>query len=117
MHYIRYAFLLILGLMLLVVAIANRGLVTLRVLPESMAGFLGWSWSLTMPLFLVMFAGLIFGLIVGFVLEWMREHKYRSDASHQRREKERLQREMRQPPRPGAGDDVLALLGDGSAPR
>ncbi len=118
MRYLRYAFLLIVAICLIVVAIANRGPVTLRVLPESMAGFLGWSWSVTLPLFLVVFAGLLLGLVIGFVWEWLREHKFRAEARSQRRQKESLQQEVRavKAERRGRGDDVLALLEDGSAP-
>jgi uncharacterized integral membrane protein len=112
MRYIRYAFLLALAIVLIVVAVANRGEVTLQLLPVEMAGFLGWSWSVTLPLFIVIFGAILAGVLIGFVWEWLREHKFRADAVRQRREKEQLQREMStmKGPSPRKGDDVLALL-------
>lgn len=46
MRYIRYAFLAALGVVLITVALANRGDVTLNILPGELSGFLGWSWSI-----------------------------------------------------------------------
>ena len=112
MRYIRYAFLLALAFCLVVVALANRAAVTLQLLPVEMAGFMGWSWAITLPLFIVIFAAIVAGVLIGFVWEWLREHKFRAEAVRQRREKEQLQREMSQMkgPSPRQGDDVLALL-------
>ncbi len=112
-RYLRYAFLALLALVLITLAMANRGGVTLRLLPPDMAGFLGYSWELTLPLFLVIFAGILAGVLIGFVWEWFREHKHRAEARRARAEKEELQREvgrLRVPQSPGQGDDVLALL-------
>jgi len=119
MRYIRYFFLLALAVVLIVVAVANRAEVTLQLLPVEMAGFLGWSWSIALPLFLVIFGGVLAGVLIGFVWEWLREHKFRADAVRQRREKEQLQREMSQMkgPSPRKGDDVLALLDNSGTAR
>nr|WP_093417746.1 lipopolysaccharide assembly protein LapA domain-containing protein [Tranquillimonas alkanivorans] len=119
MRYLRYAFLALLAICLITVALANRAPVTLRVLPADMAGFLGWSWELTLPLFLVIFLGILAGLLIGFVWEWFREHKHRAQARRERREKEKLAQEVTRlkTPAPGRQDDVLALLEDGSTPR
>jgi uncharacterized integral membrane protein len=118
MRYVRYAVLAVLAVAIIVIALANRGFVTLRLLPPSMSGFLGWSWSITLPLFLVILSAVVAGLIVGFVWEWLRESRIRSDARHQRREKERLAREVREVRAERRDDDdVLALLEDRSAPR
>ena len=74
--------------------------------------------QITLPLFIVILAGLVIGLLIGFVWEWLREHKHRAEATRQRREKERLKQEVSRDRtrRAGQGDDVLALLEDGSAP-
>ncbi len=120
MRYIKYAFLGLLAVCLVIVALANRDPVTLRLLPGELSGFLGYSWQLSLPLFLVVLLGLAIGLFIGFVIEWAREHRYRAEARRERREKERLAREvgrLRQPGAGGRGDDVLALLEDGSVPR
>ena len=120
MRLIWYIFLAILAIVLVTVALANAELVTLRLLPAGMEGWLGLSWSITLPLFLVVLLGVALGLLIGFVWEWGREHRYRAEMRRQRRERERLEREvsqMRAPGRGRPGDDVLALLEDGSVSR
>lgn len=113
MRYIRYAFLAILGVGLITVALANRGSVTLNLLPQELSGFLGWSWSLTLPLFVVIFAGLLAGILIGFVWEWLREHKIRAEGTRHRKERDQLVREvktLRGGSKSRTGDDVLALI-------
>lgn len=119
MQYVKYVFLAVLAVLLILVALANSSLVTLRVLPETMAGFLGWSWQVTLPMFVVILGAIIVGLLIGFVWEYLREHKHRAAARQERREKEELRRENAKlrSDRHGGGDDVLALLEDGSVPR
>lgn len=121
MSLVKYVFLAVLAVLLIVVALANAGTVTLRVLPEAMAGFLGWSWQVTLPMFVVILGAIVVGLLIGFVWEWLREHKHRSAARSERREKEALKRENEKlrTERRGSqkNDDVLALLEDGSVPR
>lgn len=120
MQLVKYIFLAVLAVVLIVVAMANSAAVTLRVLPEAMAGFLGWSWQVTLPMFVVILGAIIVGLLIGFVWEYLREHKHRAAARHERRERETLQREnerLRSDRRSGKkNDDVLALLEDGSVP-
>ncbi|MBJ3762691.1 LapA family protein [Maribius pontilimi] len=121
MSLVKYVFLAVLAVLLIVVALANSMAVTLRVLPETMAGFLGWSWQITLPMFVVILGAVILGLLIGFLWEWLREHKHRVAARNERREREALQRENEQlkTDRRGASrnDDILALLEDGSVPR
>ena len=119
MRYIRYAFWGLLGLILLIVATANRGPVTVNILPEELAGFIGWNYALSLPLFLVIFAGIVAGLLIGFVWEWLREHKHRAAAAEHRRARVKLEREVGRlkEPEPGSGDDVLALLENPSTSR
>lgn len=119
MRYLRYAFLALLAICLLILALANRDLVTLNLLPSELAEFAGWSPSVTLPLFLVIFGGIVAGVVIGFVWEWFREHKYRSEAVSQRRERERLEREVDRlkPASEKQNDDVLALLESRSAAR
>ena len=118
MRYIWYLFLAILAIVLVTVALANAELVTLRLLPATMAGFLGFSWEVNLPLFLVVFLGIAAGLLIGFLWEWWREHRYRVEMRAEKRQRQRLEREMAQMRTSGSkGDDVLALLEDGSVPR
>ncbi|WP_282181588.1 LapA family protein [Aliiroseovarius marinus] len=112
MRYIRYAFLAALGVVLITVALANRGSVTLNILPGELSGFLGWSWSITLPLFVIIFGCVVAGILLGFVWEWLREHKLRAEGARHRRERDQLAREVKtlREPKARTGDDVLALL-------
>ncbi len=109
---LRYAFLAALALLLLVVALANRAPVVVRLLPENVAAYLGGAWAIELPMFLVIFGGIVAGLLIGFVWEWTRERKHRVVASTKTREAARLERELAAM-RDAKGepqDDVLALL-------
>lgn len=111
-RYLRYLLLAALAIVLLTVAIANRGPVTLNALPPDMAAFASFNYSLSVPLYLVIFAGIVAGLMIGFVWEWFREHKHRATASTRAREITRLERELEAVRRshPEQKDEVLALL-------
>ncbi|MBV1902245.1 MAG: LapA family protein [Marinosulfonomonas sp.] len=112
MRYLRYLFLAILAVCLTSVALANTSPVTVRLLTDDLAVFLGFKNAVTLPLFIVIFGGIITGILVGFIWEWFREHKHRAEAANQRREKERLEKEMSRIKgnTDNAKDDVLALL-------
>lgn len=119
LRYLRYGFLALLGLCLLTVALANRAPVTLQLLPEDVGGFVGLGWSIELPLFLVIFAGIVAGLFIGFVWEWFREAKHRSEASRKTREVTKLEREVSRlrDEKAEPQDEVLALLEDGARTR
>lgn len=112
MRLIRLAFLTCVAVILVAVALANRGAVTLRLLPEEMAGVMGYEWSVSLPLFVVIFVSIVAGAAIGYAAEWLREHKHRAEAVRQRRERERLEREVDRIAGPGtsSGDEVLAML-------
>jgi uncharacterized membrane protein len=94
------------------VALANRAPVTLKALPEDLAAFTGFAWQVELPLFMVIFGGIIAGLLIGFVWEWFREMKHRSTASRKTREVARLERELAvmKDSQSVPKDDILALL-------
>lgn len=119
MRYIRYLFLGIIGACLILLAVANRGAVTLAVLPSEMAAYLGQPLAYEVPLFVVIFGSVVAGLMIGFILEWLREHRHRSDARIHKREKEKLERQVKGMKRRDAKgqDDVLALLEDPASAR
>jgi lipopolysaccharide assembly protein A len=109
---LRYVFLGLLAILLLTVALANRAPVSLRLMPDDVGVFLGVGGAVEMPLFLVIFGGIVAGLLIGFVWEWFRESKHRSAASSKTREVTRLERELAvlRDSKPEPQDDVLALL-------
>jgi uncharacterized integral membrane protein len=111
-RWLRWLFLGSLAVVLVTIALANRAPVLVRPLPEDMAAVFGLSWAAEVPLFLVIFGGIAAGLLIGFVWEWFREMKHRSQAVTGSREVARLERELAQL-RDAKGqvqDDVLALL-------
>ena len=112
MRYIRYACIATFAVALIAVALANRTVVTLKVLPDEIAGLFAVNPSINIPLFVVIFGGLIAGLLVGFVWEWFREHSMRAEASKSSRNVRRLEREIARMKGQNADsqDDVLALL-------
>ena len=88
---------------------------TLNALPDGLAAFPGLGWlgvSVDLPLFLVIFAGIVAGLLIGFVWEWLREHKHRAEATRRQGEVKKLERELKrtQAERDKDKDEVLALL-------
>ncbi|MCV2882179.1 LapA family protein [Actibacterium sp. XHP0104] len=115
MRYLRYGFLAVLGICLITVALANRQVVTLRLLPEEMAHYTGLTWAIELPLFLVVFGGIIAGLLIGFFWEWLREAKHRAKASQAQRDARVLEREVKRlrKDKPEHKDEVLALLEGG----
>lgn len=94
MRYIRYAFLIVLAVALITVALANRGVVTLRLLPEEVSGFIPLPNTLDLPQFVIIFGGIVAGLLIGFVWEWFREHKGRAEGARARRDVKSLEREV-----------------------
>ena len=111
-RYLRYLIIGLLGLSLLIVALANRAPVEVRLLPGDLAALTGLTWAVQLPLFLVIFAGIVAGVLIVFVWEWLRETKHRTSASTRAREVTRLQRELAvlQDATSVPKDDVLALL-------
>lgn len=109
---LRLLFLAALALALVALAMANRDIVTLRLLPPEAAEFLGLSWALQLPLFLVIFAGIVLGLLIGFLWEWLREYRLRATATQATRRAASLERELGRlkEKTEGPKDDVLALL-------
>ncbi len=112
MRYLRYAFLAILALGLVTISTANRGPVTLRLFTDEVAEWVGLQNTITLPLFVVIFGGIVAGVMVGFIWEWFREHKHRVEASTNRRDNVRLEREVKRLRKKDDAvmDDVLALL-------
>lgn len=114
MKTIRYAFWAVVGLLLILIGLANRDFVTLRAMPEPVSNLLGVSPDISLPLFVVILLGVGAGLLIGFFWEWIREYRIRADARINSREVENLRREVDQLRGAAAGaksdDDVLALL-------
>lgn len=117
MRLIRYAILGVIAIGLLVMALANRGAVTLNLLPDELLGLVqgfvpGFPNSITLPLYIVIFGGLAGGVLLGFLWEWVREHKHRAEAARARKEANQLKNEIKQVRKTDGteADDVLAIV-------
>ncbi len=112
MRFIKYLFLGAVALALIIIAVANRQPVELQLLPSDMAAFLPFTNQITVPLFLVIFAGILGGLLIGFIWEYLREFKMRNNLSKTNRQMKHLEREVgKLREKTGEGkDEILALL-------
>ena len=112
MRAIRLFFMVALAVFLIIVALANRQMVTISLLPSNFEPLVGGQWALSMPVFLALFLAMVFGLLVGVVWEWLRESHLRAESSRRAQDLARLEREMgalrRDHGRPK--DEVVAIL-------
>ncbi len=110
MRYIKYLILAAFMAALVLLALANKGVVSVAALPEGIpyAGML----RLEVPMFAVIFGSMGAGLLLGYVLEYFREHKYRRQAAVKNREAAALAAEVSKLKKSNGSDedDVLALL-------
>lgn len=108
MRVIRTVFLLLLALVLVVLALANRQMVTLRLgIGEWLPGM-----TVTLPLFLIVLLVLMAGISIGLVWEWLRESRHRAQAAELSRQIASLQREVQglRSDHSAPADEVLAIL-------
>lgn len=114
MKTLRYTFWAIVGLCLVLIGLANRDPVIVRAMPEALGDLLGLSPDVQLPLFVVIFISVGGGLMIGFLWEWVREHRIRAEGRGKAREVEALRREVAQLRGASSSakdqDDVLALL-------
>ncbi|TQS71690.1 LapA family protein [Rhodobacteraceae bacterium] len=115
---LRFLVLAVVAIILIVIALSNTQIVTLRLLPQEAAGLLGLSWSVEVPLFVALVGSVLVGLLVGFVWEWARERRIRKTASVQQRKAKALEREVEQlrDRHQAPKDDVLAVLESPNVP-
>ncbi len=112
LRYLRYLVLAVIAVLLVTMALANRDPVVIKLMPDDVAAAVGINWQIGMPLFMVMFGGIVGGILIGFVWEWAREHKHRATAKGATRQVSRLERELAtmRDATSVPKDDVLALL-------
>jgi len=116
MRYVRYLCIAIFAIALIAVALANRSMVSLKLLPTEVSGWFALNPEIQVPLFIVILGSIIAGLLVGFVWEWIREYGQRAEAARQAREMRRLEREVARlkGEKYQHQDEVLALLDQAS---
>lgn len=112
--YLKYAFLALIMAGLVTIALANRVAVTVYLLPDALADFVGVNPSVTLPLFMLLGVGLGVGLFLGLIWEWLRERGYRSAAKRARQEaaalRADLERAEKGAPKQDRKDTVLSIV-------
>jgi len=110
MRFFRYIILAAFMAALVLLALANKGVVTVAALPEGLP--YADTLRLDLPMFAVIFGSMGAGLLLGYVLEYFREHKYRRQAAVKNREAAALASEVAKLKSANGSDedDVLALL-------
>lgn len=116
MRYVRYLCIAVFAIALISVALANRQMVTLQMLPDGLPFSFALNPTLELPLFFVILGCIIAGLLIGFVWEWIREYGERAEKARLARETRRLEREIARlkGEKHQGKDEVLALLDEAS---
>ena len=112
MRLIRLSFVVLLAIILIAVALANRDVVTLNAFPANLGQYLGGQWAISLPLFLVIFLAFALGMLAGLIWEYLREAHIRREARRRSGEVQRLEQEVNQLRDRHANprDEVLAIL-------
>jgi len=111
MRLIRTLFLFCLATLLFLLSLANSEKVTLHVLPENLTALFGVEMAVSIPLFLVFFSGILIGLVIGFLWEWLREYKFRVEANNYQKRLFKAETELSElHAKENKKDDVLTLL-------
>ncbi|TVP72613.1 MAG: LapA family protein [Rhodobacteraceae bacterium] len=113
MAYLRYAFAALVAAVFIIIALANRAMVEVKLLPDALAQLTGISVDIRLPLFLILGLAIAAGLVLGIIWEWLREHSIRADAARLRRERDATRSELQRVDNraaDGRRDDVLALV-------
>ena len=114
MRYVKYLILILIAAVAVILALANRGPVTLNLLPAELAlpaPVDGIPTSVTLPIYIAMFGAVFFGVLIGLVLELFREGRHRRAERQYRREAERLDKENRRLAAKAGEEDEDILLG------
>jgi len=112
---LRFIKTIILGVILValvLIAVANRDPMTVNLVPEALAGLLPIQNALTLPKYMILLAAIAVGLLIGYLFEYIREHKHRRKVNERSREVSKLETEVAKL-RKKTGDDqddVVALL-------
>ncbi|MDP0927523.1 LapA family protein [Paracoccus onubensis] len=94
MRFLRLLFIVLLAIVLVAVALANREMVTLNAFPANLGAFLGVKSSIELPLFLVIFVAVAFGMLAGLVWEYLREASIRREVRNRSAQVSRLENEV-----------------------
>lgn len=112
MRFIRLLFVTLLAIVLIAIALANPAMVTLTAFPANFGQYMGGTWSINLPLFLVIFLAILFGVIIGLIWEWLREAHIRRESRVRASQVAQLEREVGhlRDRHAGPRDEVLAIV-------
>ena len=113
LRFIKLSILAIIMIVLILIGVANRDPITVKLLPDGLAGLAPFPTTTPpLPLFAVVAASIVVGLLIGYIIEYLRESKHRRLAAAKSREASRLHSKVRdlQKKTGENDDDVLALL-------
>ncbi len=96
------------AIVLIALSVANRGPVAFSIDPFSADNP---AMTMSLPLFVLLFAALILGLLIGGIATWLGQHKYRKAAKRTQSEANMLRSkaEAAKPAATAAGDGLPAL--------
>jgi uncharacterized integral membrane protein len=92
MRTLKMLILILMALVLIVLGVANLDPVDVHLLPAEIGG--PQSVIPQIPLAAVILIAVVFGVLVGYLLEWLREAKHRRLADEKKREVSRLRKEI-----------------------
>lgn len=111
---IRLLLLAVIIIALVIIGFANFAPVSVTLLPDDLTPFTGFNYTTEVPLSFALLIAFAIGLVLGLASEWIREGKYRSEATQNRREKALLAQEVHklksETNRHEGKDEILALL-------
>ena len=112
-QFFKALILLPVAIVVVLFAVANRAPVTFSFDPTRSASDL----SVTLPLFALLLAALVVGVVVGGVASWLAQRKHRRGRRHHRREADRLRAEAERLRSQASGASSLPALPSPSASR
>lgn len=90
-RFVSLFLLLPLAVVIVFLSVANRGPATFSLDPFNAAAP---ALSTTLPLFVLLFAALAFGIVIGGIATWFSQHKWRRAARAERANAARLRRDV-----------------------
>lgn len=110
MRLLKILFLVLVAVVLVVLAVANRHMVELNLLPVSDLD-LGFPTTVTIPAFAAVFGAMFVGIVVGLVLEALRESYHRKNEREFKRKAMVLDREVHRLAKKAGeeDDDILGI--------
>jgi uncharacterized integral membrane protein len=112
-NFLKALILFPIAILVVLLAVANRGPVTLSLDPFSREAP---EIAFTLPLFAVIFGAVMLGVFIGGMAAWLTQGKHRRAERSYNREARRLRAQSAQA-RPGSGSTALATVPGAGSPR